>query len=63
MHDDAKAREILNRRQQAMDNFKIQGTPAFLIVGKNMREMYYGAPSYEDMAAILNRYLGRDEKK
>lgn len=63
LHDDAKAREILNRRQQAMENFKIQGTPAFLIVGKNQREMYYGAPSYEDMSAILNRYLGRDEKK
>ena len=63
LHDDAKAREILNRRQQAMENFKIQGTPSFLIVGKNQREMYYGAPSYEDMSAILNRYLGRDEKK
>lgn len=63
LHDDAKAEEILSRRQQAMENFKIQGTPAFLVVGNKQREMLYGAPSYEDMASILNRYLGREEKK
>lgn len=63
LHDDTKAREIITRRQQAIENFKIQGTPAFLIVSGKDREMMYGAPSYKEMSQAIDRRLGKNEKK
>ena len=63
LHDDTKAREIITRRQQAIENFKIQGTPAFLIVSGKDREMMYGAPSYKEMSQAIDRRLEKNEKK
>ncbi len=51
------AQEILNNRQQAVNDLKIQGTPAFIVDSKNGREMLSGAQSWSVMQDIINSHL------
>ena len=54
--------EILSNRGNAIEFLKIQGTPSFLIVKGNDREVLHGLPSYGKLAGILNEKLGVKEK-
>ena len=63
MKNDDVAREIIAKRQMSMDNFKIQGTPSFLIAYKNERNMRYGAPSFEDIKQFVDAHLNNKNEK
>ncbi len=57
MKDDKIAKEIVEGRQEAIDKLKIQGTPAFLIISQNGKEVIHGAPSYQALKALLEKRL------
>ena len=54
--------EIMSNRGNAIEFLGIQGTPSFLIVKGNDREVFHGLPSYGKLAGILNEKLGIKEK-
>ncbi|MBQ8436200.1 MAG: DsbA family protein [Alphaproteobacteria bacterium] len=54
MKNDEAAQEIIAKRQMAMDNFGIRGTPSFLIAYKNDREMRYGALSFDEVKQMVD---------
>ena len=60
-----EAQEILNNRQQAVNDLKIQGTPSFIIDGYGQRELVSGALGFDVMNNILKDYisLGAEENK
>lgn len=51
--NDNLAKDILEIRQQGLDRLKIKGTPAFLVVKGNERDILYGAPDYKTFKAYL----------
>lgn len=55
--DNKAAEDILDIRHQGIDKLKIQGTPSFLIMTKNKKEMLYGAPSYPTLRNLLLQKL------
>ncbi|MBO5442245.1 MAG: DsbA family protein [Alphaproteobacteria bacterium] len=57
MKDDKIAKEIVEGRQEAIDKLKIQGTPAFLIISDEGKEVIHGAPSYQALKALLEKRL------
>ncbi len=57
MENDDVAKEIMAIRQDGMEKLKIQGTPVFLIRGSQGEEMIHGAPDYESLQQIINKYL------
>jgi protein-disulfide isomerase len=59
LKNDATAQEIIATRQEAIDNLKIQGTPAFVFSGADGKDILYGVPNYEQMTAYLNNRLNR----
>lgn len=60
LKDNKLATEIITNRQEAIDNFKINGTPAFVISGKNKNEIIYGVPSFDSLTAYLNERLSEE---
>lgn len=63
MKNEDMAREIIAQRQMGMDNYKIQGTPSFLVAYKNDREIHYGAPSFDDVKQMVEERVGHQNKK
>lgn len=63
LSDDNIAKNIISDRQYAMDELGIQGTPSFVIAQDGVREVLYGAPSYNKLKGILDVKLGREQKK
>ena len=63
MQNEDMAREIIAQRQMGMDNYKIQGTPSFLIAHKNDREIHYGAPSFDDIKQMVEERIGHKIEK
>ena len=57
LHNNDVAREIISMRQLAMERFKIQGTPSFMIVTPDERFMHYGAMSYDEIKQIIQDNL------
>lgn len=53
------AGEIIADRQEAIDRLKIQGTPAFYIVGKDGNEIIYGSTNFRSMKEYLDSRLER----
>ncbi|MBQ8464855.1 MAG: DsbA family protein [Alphaproteobacteria bacterium] len=51
--NDDLAKDLLDIRQQGLDKLEIKGTPAFLVIQNNHREMLYGAPGYRTFKAYL----------
>lgn len=57
LKNDDLAKEIMANRQEAIDQLKMQGTPAFVVSGHGKKEIIYGVPSPEDLTAYLNGRL------
>lgn len=57
LKNDELAKEILDVRQQGLDRLKIQGTPAFLIVKGNNKEIIHGIPDYNIFSAYLQKRI------
>lgn len=53
---------ILANRQNAIEYLGIQGTPSFLIVKGNDREVLHGIPSYTILKETLDTKLGLNQK-
>ena len=62
MKDKELAQEIMDGRQFAAKNLGISGTPSFVISSAKGREVIYGAPDYDTLAALINKYLPEDKK-
>lgn len=56
------AQEILEGRQFAAAHLGISGTPSFIVSSAKGREVLYGAPDYNTLAALINTYLPDDKK-
>lgn len=63
LKDDKIAQEILSTRQESIDAFHIQGTPAFLISGNGQNEIIYGVPNYDELVAYLNKRLQKGSEE
>ena len=50
--------DILLARENAMQTFKIAGTPSFIIEGKDGQELILGAKKYDDLKEYLEQRLG-----
>ncbi len=61
-NEDAFSNEIMANRGNAIEFLGLQGTPSFLVVKGNDREVLHGLPSYGKFAALLNEKLGIKEK-
>ncbi len=53
--------DILLTRNQAIENFGIQGTPSFIVAGKDGSEVIVGSRSYDDFKDYLNGRLANGE--
>lgn len=62
MKDKETAQEIMNGRQFAITHLGISGTPSFVISSEKGREVVYGAPDYDALAALIKKYLPEDKK-
>ncbi len=62
MNNKALAQEIMEGRQFAVANLGISGTPSFVISSTKGREVIYGAPDYETLVGLINKYLPQDKK-
>lgn len=51
--NDDLAKDLLEVRQQGLDRLEIKGTPAFLVMHNNKKEMLYGAPDYKTFKTYL----------
>lgn len=60
--DRETAQEIMDGRQFAISHLGISGTPSFVISSAKGREVLYGAPDYDTLAALINKYLPEDKK-
>ena len=52
----------MDGRQFAISHLGISGTPSFVISSAKGREVLYGAPDYDTLAALINKYLPEDKK-
>lgn len=50
--------DILLTRNQAIETFGIQGTPSFIVEGKDGKELIVGSRGYDDLKEYLNKRLG-----
>jgi len=57
--DKKLAQEIVADRQEAIDRLKVQGTPAFYIVGADGNEIIYGSTNYRHLRNYLDSRLER----
>lgn len=57
LKNDTTATDIIEVRQQAIDKLKIQGTPSFLLVSPNSREVIHGVPGYAPLKNLLDKKL------
>lgn len=57
LDDKAKAQEIMEQRQYAINHLGISGTPSFVVSGSEGREILYGAPDYETLKGIIEKNL------
>ncbi|MDR1694728.1 MAG: DsbA family protein [Lactobacillaceae bacterium] len=57
MKDDDIQNRILGNRQQAIEVFKVQGTPSFVLANKNGKEVIHGAVSFDDFKNAINKML------
>lgn len=57
MKDNNTLNTILNKRKQAMDVFKIQGTPSFVLENKHRQEIIFGAASYAEFKKMIEQFL------
>ncbi len=57
--DKKLAQEIVADRQEAIDRLKVQGTPAFYIVGADGNEIIYGSTNYRYLRNYLDSRLER----
>lgn len=57
MQDKEVAEEILERRQFAIANLGISGTPSFVISSVKGREVIYGAPDINALEELIQKYL------
>lgn len=57
MKDDETQNRILANRQQALDTFKLQGTPSFVLANKYRKEVIHGAVSYDDFKNAINKLI------
>ena len=57
LKNDKLAEQILANRQEGIDKLKMQGTPAFLIIGNGSNEIIYGVPSYDDLKNYIEKRL------
>ncbi len=55
--------DILLTRNHAIETFGIQGTPSFIVDGKDGKELIVGSRSYDDLKNYLNKRLGEDKEK
>ncbi len=53
--------DILLTRNTAIEKFGIQGTPSFIIEGKDGKELIVGSKSYDEMKNYLNARLGKED--
>ncbi|MFV0626278.1 MAG: thioredoxin domain-containing protein [Alphaproteobacteria bacterium] len=49
--------EIMSKRQNAIKELNIQGTPAFLVTNGLQQELMQGAPEFEAMSEVINSML------
>ncbi len=57
--DKRLAQEIVADRQEAIDRLKVQGTPAFYVVGADGNEIIYGSTNYRHFKNYLDSRLER----
>lgn len=57
MKNEALQNEILSNRQLAIEEFKIQGTPAFVIKKGDKKEILHGAPDYKTFKETIEKML------
>lgn len=57
LKNDKLAQEIITRRQEAINQLKIQGTPAFVISGNDKKEIIYGVPAFDALKAYIDQRL------
>ena len=59
MNNDNIAKEIIDDRQQGINQLYMEGTPAFLVNGKDGNEIIYGVPDYNELKKYINSRLDR----
>ncbi len=57
LKNDVLAQEIIADRQEGINKLKMQGTPSFLISGKDGDEVIYGVPDYDELKSYLQSRL------
>ena len=57
LNDDNLSTQILADRQDAIDKLKMQGTPAFLFRTKDLNEIIYGVPDYQELKSYIENRL------
>lgn len=57
LNNDQLAQDIISARQEAINQLKIEGTPAFVISGKGQKGIIYGVPDYDQLVSYLNERL------
>lgn len=58
LKNESKQNDILVTRQAAIDKYKIQGTPTFVIDYQGKQEIINGAPNFSTLKEMLNNKLG-----
>ena len=58
LSDEKVENELMAIRQQGIDSFGIQGTPALLVATREDREVLNGLPGYAGLKEILDKALG-----
>ncbi len=59
LKNDKTAARILGDRKAGLSELGIQGTPSLVVSSNGHNEMLSGAQSYEDLAAVIDRHLGK----
>ena len=62
LHNDDKARDILEIRQDGITQLGIQGTPSFVIADKNGKQLYSGIMSLAKFEEIIAQKLPQNSK-
>ena len=58
MKSDTAAKDLDDIRQQAFTYLGLEGTPSFLLVHKDSKQLFHGAPSYGEIKEFINDKLG-----
>jgi protein-disulfide isomerase len=62
LSDESVSNELADIRQQAIGKLGLKGTPSFLIVSADERELIEGAPKYLEFKKIIEKMLGENSK-